>query len=315
MRKKQNKYFIDRFIIKITEIKEQYQNTSSIDQLTKSLYAFAKEYSNFLGVGDYILNWGEECIEKGDYQAGIIIIKTVKDYFSYISNTTLLNIRMAEYHIENNETEIGTQYLINLCTDISNYQESIDFNELTDVWKKYKHLVKDKVPKSVSFNSSANPLKPEECSMKIDEILSSPKSDIIDNLSTHLNELSANGDFINNLNEIEQIVFYIDEFCMLVNSGGFEEYLYYNGEHFKNAYKAMETVNAVKLLSLMGKVESKFPKNKIPKTLNGIQKAMDSMEEKGIDFELEDTHFFDLYEKELLDILVQFVLNNKNCFR
>ncbi len=315
MSKKRIKNTIDRFIIKIAEIGKQYQNTNSIEELTRSLYILAEEYGNFVGAGDYLLNLGEEHIENGNYQAGIVFIKIVDKYFSYIANTTLLNLRMAEYHIENNETEIGIQYLINLCTDISNYEESIEFNELTAVWEKYKHLVKDKIPASVAFNSCGNPLKPEDCSMKIDEIFSLPHSEILDKLSTHLGELSANGDFIDSLNEVEKVVFYIDELCMEVNSGGFEGYLYYNGHHFKDVYKALETVTAVKMLSIMEKLQSKFPKGKIPKSLSSVQKAMDSIEENGVDFEAEDSKFYDSQEKELLDVLTQFVLANKNHFR
>ncbi len=315
MSKKQNKNSVDKFIIKITEIKEQYQNTKSIEELTKSLHILAEEYGNFVGVGDYLLNWGEEHIANGNYQAGIVFIKTVDEYFSYIANTTLLNLRMAEYHIENNETEIGTQYLIKLCTAISNYEESIEFNELTAVWEKYKHLVKDKIPASVAFNSCGNPLKPEDCSMKIDEIFSLPHSEILDKISTHLGELSANGDSIDSLNEVEKIVFYIDELCMEVNSGGFEGYLYYYGHHFKNAYKALETIKAVKMSSIMESLQSKFPKGKIPKSLDSIQKTMDSLEEIGIDFEEEDTKFYDTEEKILLDILFKFAFANKKYFR
>jgi hypothetical protein len=314
MRKKHT-HNIDDFIKSITEIKNKYRNANSVEELTKDLLMLAKKYHNCMGIGDYLLSAGEEYISNNDYLAGIAFIKSVDEYYGYLANTTLLNLRMAEYHIENNEIEIGIEYLVKLCSAVSNYEESIEFNELTAVWEKYKHLVKDKVPESVRINSLNTPLKPEECSMMIDKIFSLPKSEIIDELSTHINELSANGNELNRLNKTEKVFYYIDELCAEVNSGGFESYLYYNGNHFQNAVDSLETVKAVNMLFLMKNIQYKFPKNKIPKTLNSIQKAMDSLEEKGIDFEIEDSQFYETEEKALRNLLLDFVFENKNCFR
>ncbi len=313
MRKKHT-HNIDDFIKSITEIKNKYRNANNVEELTKNLLMLAKKYHNCMGIGDYLLSAGEEYISNNDYSAGITFIKIVDEYYNFVANTTLLNLRMAEYHIENNEIEIGIEYLVTLCSAVSNYEESIEFNELTAVWNKYKYLVKDMIPPSV-VNSNIIPLKPEKCSMMIDDIFSLPKSEIIDELSTHINELSANGNELNRLNKTEKIFHYIDELCAEVNSGGFESYLYYNGNHFQNAVDSLETVKAVNMLFLMKNIQSKFPKNKIPKTLNSIQKAMDSLEEKGIDFEIEDSQFYETEEKALRNLLLDFVFENKNCFR
>ncbi|MBR2042705.1 MAG: DUF4375 domain-containing protein [Clostridia bacterium] len=312
---KKHKQNIDDFIKSITEIKKKYRKENNIEKLAKDLLILTKEYHNYMGIGDYLLTLGEEYISNNDYWAGITFIKIVDEYYDYVANTTLLNLRMAEYHIENNEIEIGIKYLLKLCSAVSNYEESIEFNELTAVWEKYKHLVKDKVPASVAINSFNAPLKPEECSLMIDEIFSLPKSEIIDELSTHINELSANGSELNYLNKTEKVFYYIDELCSEVNSGGFESYLYYNGNHFQNAVDSLETIKAVKMLLLMKTIQSKFPKNKIPKSLNSIQNIMDSLEEKGIDFEIEDSQFYDTEEKALLTLLLDFVFENKSHFR
>ena len=312
---KKHKQNIDDFIKSITEIKKKYRKENNIEKLAKDLLILTKEYHNYMGIGDYLLTLGEEYISNNDYWAGITFIKIVDEYYDYVANTTLLNLRMAEYHIENNEIEIGIKYLLKLCSAVSNYEESIEFNELTAVWEKYKHLVKDKVPASVAINSFNAPLKPEECSLMIDEIFSLPKSEIIDELSTHINELSANGNELNYLNKTEEVFYYIDELCSEVNSGGFESYLYYNGNHFQNAVDSLETIKAVKMLLLMKTIQSKFPKNKIPKSLNSIQNIMDSLEEKGIDFEIEDSQFYDTEEKALLTLLLDFVFENKSHFR
>ena len=312
---KKHKHNIVNFIKSITEIKNEYQEENSVEGLAKNLLILAKEYHNCMGIGDYLLTLGEEYISNNDYLAGITFIKIVDEYYSFVANTTLLNLRMAEYHIENNEIDIGIEYLFKLCSAVSNYEESIEFNELTAVWEKYKHLVKDKVPASVAINSFNAPLKPEECSVMIDKIFSLPKSEIIDELSTHISELSSNGSELNRLNKTEKVFFYIDELCAEVNSGGFESYLYYNGNHYQNVINSLETIKAVEMLSLMKTIQSKFPKSKIPKSLNSIQNVMDSLEEKGIDFENEDTQFYESEEKALLALLLDYVLENKNHFR
>lgn len=312
---KKHKHNIVNFIKSITEIKNEYQEENSVEGLAKNLLILTKEYHNCMGIGDYLLALGEEYISNNDYLAGITFIKIVDEYYSFVANTTLLNLRMAEYHIENNEIDIGIEYLFKLCSAVSNYEESIEFNELTAVWEKYKHLVKDKVPASVAIHSFNAPLKPEECSVMIDKIFSLPKSEIIHELSIHINELSANGSELNHLNKTEKVFFYIDELCAEVNSGGFESYLYYNGNHYQNVIHSLETIKAVEMLSLMKTIQSKFPKSKIPKTLNSIQNVMDSLEEKGIDFENEDSQFYDTQEKTLLALLLDYVLENKHHFR
>ena len=312
---KNNRHNVVDFIKNITEINQKYQKTTNIDELTEDLFTLAEKYHSFIGAGNYLLNLGEEYISNGDYSAGITFIKSVDKYYNYVVNSTLLNLKMAEYHIENNEIEIGIQYLLKLCTAITNYEESIAFNELTAVWKKYKHLVKDKIPPSVSINSFDVPLKPEDCSMIIDDIFSHGKSNILDELSTHINELSANGKALNCLNKTEKIFYYIDELCSEVDSGGFESYLYYNGNHFHKAVNSLETIKAIGMLLLIRSIESKFPNNKVPKTLESIQKTIDTLEEKGIDFETEDSQFYETEEKVLLDLLLEFVTENKSHFR
>ncbi len=312
---KKHTHNIDDFIKSITEIKKEYQKENSVEELAKNLLIIAKKYHNYMGIGDYLLTLGEEYISNNDYLAGVTFIKIVDEYYDYVANTTLLNLRMAEYHIENNEIEIGIEYLLKLCSDVSNYEESIGFNELTAVWEKYKHLVKDKVPASVTINSFNAPLKPEECSVMIDKIFSLPKSEIINELSAHINELSANGNELSHLNKTEKVFYYIDELCAEVNSGGFESYLYYNGNHFQNVIDSLQIIKAVEMLLLIKTIQSKFPKNKVPKSLNSIQNIMDSLEEKGIDFEIEDTQFYETQERTLLALLLDYVLENKNLFR
>ena len=295
--------------------REQYERTGSMEQLGENLKNIAKEYGEYVGAGDYLLYWSDLLYQGGDTPAGFLIVRVVNDHFMYIANTTFLNLRLAEHHIEKGETEIGTQYLIKLCEATSNYEETIGFQDLTDVWEKYKHLVEGKVPASVVFQSGINPCKPEDCSMKIGEIFALPHAELLEALSTHLGELSANGEALNYLNKTEKVIFYIDEMEMEVNSGGFEGYLYYHGHHFGGLCKALETVNAVQMRDLMDTIQKKFPRGKVPKSLTAIQNAMDTLEDRGIDFEAEDEQYYDTLEKDLPDLLLRFVLDNQEHFR
>lgn len=298
----------------IKTVLERYNSSGNLENLQKDLQMF-KKYSEHQWVGDLLIYIGEGYITAGDYPAGISFMKTVDAYFKHIANTTNLYLRMAEYCIQNGQTDKGTEYLIALCKRVSNYEESIAFNELTDVWDKYKHLVEGKVEPSISVNSKKKPLPPEKCSMQIEEIFALPEDDILLHLSDHLNEMSANGDWLNSLNKWEKMVYYADELCMEVNSGGFNSYLYYYGAHFEKALQVFEEIEAHEMVSLLERVARKFPRGKVPKSLDSIQNAMDKLEEKGIDFEAEDSTYYTTAEKDLLNQLLVFVLQNKKHFR
>ena len=69
------------------------------------------------------------------------------------------------------------------------------------------------------------------------------------------------------------------------------------------------------MLRLMENIKNKFPRKKIPKTIERIQNAMAAMEEKGVNFEDEDTIYYETAEKELLERLLSYVLQNEEHFR
>ena len=102
---------------------------------------------------------------------------------------------------------------------------------------------------------------------------------------------------------------------MEINSGGFEGYLYYHGTHFAKACQVFDQINADQMVRLMMQIQNKFPGGRIPKSEEAIQNAMDRMEEDGIDFDDEDELYYSSAEKELLDRLTTYVLDNRNHFR
>ncbi len=305
-----------KFADKISKIQEKYKIDKDIKKLENNLLLIAVKYKNCFGMGDYLINLAEEeYFIKGDYLAGITIIKNVDKYYKSIADDVTLYLRMAEYYIENGETEKGVEYLIKLCTEtVSNYEEAIGFRKLTEVWGKYKHLVEGKVPPSEVCNSG-NPLSPEKCTMQISDIFNLADDEMLNELSTHLNEMSANGEVLSCLNKWEKTFYYVDELCVEVNSGGFSNYLYYHGNHFEKVKTALETIGAEELFELLKSVEEKFPRNKVPKNIDSIQNTLDKMEEKGIDFEEEDEKYYNETETNLLEKLTVYVKENNKRFR
>lgn len=231
-----------------------------------------------------------------------------------IANTTAHFMRLAEKYADAGKIESAKACLVLLCEKCDNYEDSLEWNGLTASWLKHRHLVEGLVKPSLRFNT-LQPLPPRECTLQIAEILALPDDELLSALSVHLSELSGGGTSLNCLNKWERTAYYVDELCMEVNSGGFDSYLYYHGMHFNNAFKAIEVISAPNVLALLDAVRSKFPRKRIPKTEDALQKAMDAMEEQGVDFEQEDACFYSSGERELLDRLLSFVLENQKHFR
>ena len=228
-----------------------------------------------------------------------------------LNNTTAVYLWWAHDCFSVGDIEMGKRYLLSLCKKVSNYEESIEINGLTEVWEMYKHHVEGLIPPSVVVNGQT----PSEPTMSISAILSGPDDDLLTDLSAHLNELCGNGAFLGSLNKWERTIWYADELCMEVNSGGFEGYLYYHGTHFEKAYKAIAELNAPNVTALLDTVRAKFPRARIPKTEDAIQNAMDKLEDKGVDFEDQDDAYYTSAERELLAAMTAWVRANTKRFR
>jgi|GEM_PF-5768848 len=309
-------YVADKFLAEIEKIQEKYKEDKAVEKFANRLLGCALKYRKYFGTGDYLINLAEEeYFSKGDYLAGLTIIKTVHKHFKNVADDITIYLRMAEYYIESGDVEKGIEYLIKLCTEtVTNYEEALGFRELTTVWDRYKHLVEGKVPPSKVYNSG-NPIPPEKCTMQIAEILNLSDDDLLSEISTHLNEMSANGEMLSCLNKWEKTIFYVDELCSEVNSGGFSNYLYYYGNHFEKAKASLEIIGAIKTYDMLNAIEEKFPRKKVPKNIDSIQNNLEKMEEKGICFELEDEKYYGEIEKELLTQLVIYIKENRKHFR
>ena len=306
------------YAAELQRIEHQYEQDHHLCKFEDNLQELASRYHGHFAVADHLIATGSSHMESGDYPAGIAFFKAVHAHFplSQIANKTSFFLRMAEYYIENQQTDLGIACLIDLCTNtVTNYEESIEWNGLTEVWLKYKHLVEGKVPDSVGFHTAPSPLPPDKCSMSIGEIFLLPEEDILSALSEHLGEMSAAGAALNYLNQWERTVFYIDELCTEVNSGGFGHYLYYYGDHFGKVYMACEKILATEMTKLLACIQTKFPRKKLPASIERLQDLLDNMEEKGIDFEEEDTKYYSAVEKQLISHTLEYIKKNQKHFR
>ncbi len=231
-----------------------------------------------------------------------------------IVNTTAHFMNLAANYMAEENIEAARACLLLLCESCDNYEDSIEWNGLTEQWRRYRYLVADLVSPSVKIMPT-KPLSPAECTMQITDILSLPDDEILSALSNHLGELSGNGDALSGLNKWERTVYYVDELCVEVNSGGFDSYLYYHGTHFGKAYTALEDIAALGMLPILDDVRNKFPKHRIPNNEDALQNEMDILEEKGIDFDSEDEYFYSVGEKELLNRLLFYVKENQQHLR
>lgn len=307
--------YADKMIADFDGIRNNYNVSKDLKQLEKKLKKLLNKYRNNYGLLNYYLLFAEECFKANDYNAGNSVVFIVYKSSKNIPNETLVYLRLAQYYFENGDISQGEKFLIKLCTEtVDNYEESIKFNELTDVWNKYKHYVEGKVPPSVTFNNSVA-LAPEDCSMQITDIFELNGQNLLTEMSAHLNELSANGEELNKLNKWEKTVFYVDEFSEQVNADGISGYLYYYGKHFDKLIMAIEEINAKDCLFLTESIRNKFPRNTVPKNIDSIQNTLDKLEEKGIDFETEDEMYFKTCERIIFEELAKYILDNKKHFR
>lgn len=242
------------------------------------------------------------------------LIERIEDELSDIRDTIGYCMEKAGRCFDGADLEFGKAYLIAMCRTISNYEEIIELEELTEQWERYRPLVAEWIPASITVNGSRAKA-PSECAMTIGQILEMEDDDLLTELSAHIGELSGMGDSLGSLNKWERAFYYADELIMEVNSGGFEGYLYYHGTHFDKSRQAFREMGANEMESLLDAVQAKFPRGKVPKSEGAIQNAMDRLEDRGVDFEDEDDRYYGGAECKLLDRMAAWVRENGKRFR
>lgn len=131
----------------IDDLMEQMSNFKNQNDVAK----FIKKYSTVDYLPMIMMNYADELITKNRYDTAILMYLEMAEnkHLEYIYDDVTLWFRLGEYYINNGEIEKGKSYLIKLCDEISNYDESLEFRGLTADWQKLKPYVVDKIKPSI----------------------------------------------------------------------------------------------------------------------------------------------------------------------
>jgi len=304
---------IDRCEAGLKQLEEKYEASCDLQAYERGLHHLGRQYHSNYSLSMHFSNMGEELFRSGKWEEGMAFIRTALTDFDDVADEVTLYLLSAQYYIEQGEVERGKEYLIKLCTETaSNYEEAISFNGLDDVWEKYRYLVEGQVPASFTSYSL---LPFDQCTMQIEDILALEKNDMLIALSEHFDERTGYGDNLSYLNRWERNIYDVMNLSDEVNSGGFELYLTHYSRRFNPARKAMLAMGADRMAALMDRIQEKFPEKKLPGSINRMEDTLDEMLEQGIDFEKEDTQYYEKEEGFLLEKLLQYITENRERLR
>lgn len=306
--------FSGGFFGKLEAMVAEYKRTLDLDALRIKADALICDNREEIRAGSVIISTGEDLIDDDYYDAGIVLLKVAYDNGCLDGNITVMLVRLAENEFKNGNVDAGKKYILELCDYIDNYEETIGFNGLTDVWEKYKHYVTADI-ENLERMRNPEPLSPEECSENIEDIFTLCDGELLCELSTHLSELSADGERLDLLSPQEKNVYYVDEFIENINSDGLDHYLYYYGTNFVYLRSALDAIGCDKAIDLTDKIIRKLPRRAIPKSEERWQDVLDKLEEKGKDFEDLEDYYYESVEHSLIYAVSDYVKANKDCFK
>lgn len=117
----------------------------------KDVAEFIKKYRKTMNLPMIMMEYADELIHQNEYDKAMLMYLEMdkNKKLEYIYDDVTLWFRLGEYYINNGDIEKGKAYLIRICDEISNYEESFEFRELTEDWKKLKPYVVDEIAPSV----------------------------------------------------------------------------------------------------------------------------------------------------------------------
>lgn len=135
----------------------------------KDVSKFINKYKSVDYLDMIMTNYAEQLIAKKQYDTAYSIYLEIErnKNLKYISDEVTLWFRLCEYYINKGETEKGKSYLIKLCNEVGNYEESFGFRGLTREWQKLKSYVIDEINPSLITLCDLS----EDESMTDDELL------------------------------------------------------------------------------------------------------------------------------------------------
>ena len=305
---------IENFISGLQEIISNKEYDKKEFQKKINIYLNRRKKIKY--VDDAVLtDLGNKLICNGENEKGIVLLKAALNRASegeYTDGITLF-LRLAEYEFMHGNEENGIKYLTHVCEDeASNYEQAIEFRDLTNIWQKYKLYVEGKVRESYE-NTIKTTKSPSECTIQIQDILdNTDKNKLLYNLLQHINELCADGDSLNNLNKWERNIFYLDLLWSEVNSGGFEAFLISYGNYFERIIKASIETEILELKELLDNIKNIFPNRKIPKSEGRMEAVINKHE---LEFEEFDHKFYEEINDLMAEKLLMYIDVNKERFR
>lgn len=134
-------------IIAVDDLMEQMNDFASRKDVAK----FIRKYKSVDYLDMIMINYAEELIVKNKYDTAYLIYLEIVENknLKYISDEVTLWFRLGEYYINKGDVEKGKSYLIKLCNEVENYEESLGFRELTAEWQKLKSYVIDEIKPSL----------------------------------------------------------------------------------------------------------------------------------------------------------------------
>lgn len=152
-------------IIDVDNLIEQMNDFKSQKDVAK----FIKKYKSVEYLPMIMMNYADELRIQNKYDTAILIyLEMIENkHLKFIYDEVTLWFRLGEYYINNGDVEKGKSYLINLCDEVENYEESLEFRELTADWQKLKPYVVDDIKPSVITTETTS----EDEPMTDDELL------------------------------------------------------------------------------------------------------------------------------------------------
>ena len=111
-------------IVVVDDLMKEMSNFKSQKDVAK----FIKKYRSLDYLTMIMINYAEELISKNKYDIAILIYLEIdgNKRLKCISDEVTLWFRLGEYYINKGEIEKGKAYLIELCDEIENYEESFE---------------------------------------------------------------------------------------------------------------------------------------------------------------------------------------------
>lgn len=145
-------------IVMVDDFMAEMDNFSSRKDVAK----FIKKYRKMMHLEMIMVNYAEELINKKKHDTAMLIYLELVDnkYIEYISDEVTVWFRLGEYYINNGDIERGKGYLIQICNNYDNYEESFEFRALTKSWNKIKPYVEGEIKPSLVTNNNDDEIEP-----------------------------------------------------------------------------------------------------------------------------------------------------------